>query len=158
MLTEGAFTFALFVTHLQNTLSFGRFLCGLKNGSATMKLMASVRLNLCDNLRPQALIRKCRRSSLLSGGASGRGRTGVPPLPRQWVCVSVTLLHAPGSRQAGGCVWGVVGSGAVKVRTEERTTSPKQSSGSQHSAHWPLPSVTHTLLLVYTNKQERKGH
>lgn len=50
MLTEGAFTFALFVTHLQNTLSFGRFLCGLKNGSATMKLMASVRLNLCDNL------------------------------------------------------------------------------------------------------------
>lgn len=76
-----------------------------------MKLMASVRLNLCDNLRPQALIRKCRRSSLLSGGASGRGRTGVPPLPRQSGCVyqlRFCMLRAPGRQEAASGEWSVV--------------------------------------------------
>lgn len=117
-----------------------------------MQIMSSVHLDLFDNLWPQALKNKCHRNSLLSGGAIG-WRTGVLLLSRQRECLyqlCFCILWACG--QSRSCVWEKINSGAVKVRPEERMTSPRQSTESQHNACQPSPSITHVLLLVYNNK------
>lgn len=111
-------------------------------GFVNMQIMASVHLDLFDNLWPRPLKNKCHRNSLLSGGASDWGRTEVPLLSRQRECLyqlCFCILWACG--QSRSCVWGKINSGAAKVRPEERMTSSRQGTKSQRNAcqnHHPV--------------------
>lgn len=81
-----------------------------------------------------------------------------PSSQAKGVSVSIMLLYSLGCGQSRSYVWEKINSGAVKVRPEERIMSLRQSTESQHSACQPSPSITHAVLLLYTNKQHAKGH